>query len=293
VNKHRYAFSFAIAALAAGGALAGTTYHVAVTGNDDASGSATQPLRTIQRAADLAQPGDTVLVSPGIYRERVAPPRGGIEGLPIVYRSEKPHAAIVRGSDIWQPPWRQEAPGIWSGEVDEALFTDTAHRDGANPFEVPLSSTPGGRDGRPEHERGYSNSDPSLSYSLGQVFVDDQPVAEAPAVGEFRRTPGTWHYDAATRRLAIHFADDAPTTHAVELDHEAPAVRAAPSATWPHHSGGLRVRALRQPIPDQLLAARACGVAAGRRGRNPFRPPLDHPGKHHPVRDGHWSGLWQ
>ena len=40
-------------------------------------GSTAQPFRGIQAAAALAQPGDTVRVRPGIYRERVMPPRGG------------------------------------------------------------------------------------------------------------------------------------------------------------------------------------------------------------------------
>ena len=40
-------------------------------------GSKSAPLRTIQRAADLARPGDVITVHEGIYRERVNPPRGG------------------------------------------------------------------------------------------------------------------------------------------------------------------------------------------------------------------------
>jgi DNA-binding LacI/PurR family transcriptional regulator len=36
--------------------------HVAVTGTDNADGSAERPFRTINQAATVAQPGDTVLV---------------------------------------------------------------------------------------------------------------------------------------------------------------------------------------------------------------------------------------
>ena len=39
-----------------------TTLHVATDGDDSKDGSASSPLRTISRAADLARPGDTVLV---------------------------------------------------------------------------------------------------------------------------------------------------------------------------------------------------------------------------------------
>jgi hypothetical protein len=57
--------------------VAAATLHVNVKGDDRGEGSEAKPLRTIQRAAEMAQPGDTVLVAPGIYRERIAPPRGG------------------------------------------------------------------------------------------------------------------------------------------------------------------------------------------------------------------------
>lgn len=204
-------------ALAGASLAAARTLHVAANGDDSAPGSATVPLRTIQRAADLAQPGDTVLVAPGIYRERVAPPRGGTAGQPITFRSQTPHGAIVRGSDVWRPQWRREAAGIWSGELADQLFTDTAHRDGANPFAIAVSSTPGGRDGRPEHERGYPNSDPSLIYSIGQVFVDGELFTQMPRAGEMQAAARSWHYDAATRRLAVHLGDADPARHEVEI----------------------------------------------------------------------------
>ncbi|HZA73576.1 MAG TPA: DUF1565 domain-containing protein, partial [Propionibacteriaceae bacterium] len=51
--------------------------HVATTGSDHAEGSPDQPLRTISRAAALAEPGDTVVVHGGEYREWVKPQRGG------------------------------------------------------------------------------------------------------------------------------------------------------------------------------------------------------------------------
>ncbi|MHC5725365.1 MAG: right-handed parallel beta-helix repeat-containing protein, partial [Nostoc sp.] len=46
-----------------------TTYYVSGTGNDRNSGLTTSSaFRTIQRAADLTDPGDTVLIMNGVYR---------------------------------------------------------------------------------------------------------------------------------------------------------------------------------------------------------------------------------
>jgi hypothetical protein len=52
-------------------------YHIAPGGDDTNPGSQSAPLRTIQRGAELAQPGDTITVHAGVYRERINPPRGG------------------------------------------------------------------------------------------------------------------------------------------------------------------------------------------------------------------------
>ena len=49
----------------------------AANASDKNPGTKAQPLKTIQAGANRAQPGDTVLVKAGIYREEVIPPRGG------------------------------------------------------------------------------------------------------------------------------------------------------------------------------------------------------------------------
>ena len=53
--------------------------HVAPTGSDTARGEKDSPFRTINRAAAVAQPGDTVVVHGGEYREWVTPRRGGLQ----------------------------------------------------------------------------------------------------------------------------------------------------------------------------------------------------------------------
>ena len=57
--------------------MASTTYYVATDGSDENRGTIDSPFKTIQKASDLSKPGDTILVQPGIYRERVSPPVGG------------------------------------------------------------------------------------------------------------------------------------------------------------------------------------------------------------------------
>ncbi|HET6383095.1 MAG TPA: DUF1565 domain-containing protein [Armatimonadota bacterium] len=55
-------------------------YYVdAATGDDSNPGTAARPWRTIQKAANTLEPGDTVLVSDGLYVENGAPSGGGVE----------------------------------------------------------------------------------------------------------------------------------------------------------------------------------------------------------------------
>jgi len=73
--------------------VAGTTYHVAPTGNDAHSGrTAALALRTISRAAKLMKAGDTCLVGPGVYRETVRPPTDR-----ITFRAVNANAVLAGG----------------------------------------------------------------------------------------------------------------------------------------------------------------------------------------------------
>ncbi|MBN1867226.1 right-handed parallel beta-helix repeat-containing protein [Candidatus Sumerlaeota bacterium] len=88
-------------------------YVDAETGDDSNEGGTSDPLRTIQRAATLAQAGCTVHVRPGIYRESARPARSGTVGSPIVYQAESgPGTVEIRGSEQFAPAaWRRATSG--------------------------------------------------------------------------------------------------------------------------------------------------------------------------------------
>src|SRR5438034_10559155 len=57
--------------LSSGFAQGGFTYYVAPTGSDSNPGTSAAPWRTIQKAANTLNGGDTVIVNAGTYNERV------------------------------------------------------------------------------------------------------------------------------------------------------------------------------------------------------------------------------
>ena len=96
--------------------------HVAVTGNDVQSGMKDQPLRTIQRAADLAQPGDTVTVHAGVYRERINPPRGGESDTKrIIYQAAPGEKVEIKGSEV-VADWEKVQDDVWKVTIPNSFF---------------------------------------------------------------------------------------------------------------------------------------------------------------------------
>lgn len=72
----------------------GTTYYINPTGSDNNDGlTRATSFRTLQHAADLTRPGDTVRIMPGVYREH------DVGGVVTIRRSGKPQAYITYTAD--------------------------------------------------------------------------------------------------------------------------------------------------------------------------------------------------
>ena len=108
-------------------------YHVSVDGSDAAEGTFSKPFRTIAYAARIAQPGDTVTVHEGTYREWINPTRGGTcDTLRIVYRAAEGEQVEIKGSEVVPGKWEQtETKGVWKIGIPNAFFGDhETHRRG-------------------------------------------------------------------------------------------------------------------------------------------------------------------
>jgi hypothetical protein len=78
-------------------------WHVSQDGRDGRDGGPNTAVKTIQFAVDRANPGDTILIHPGIYPEPFVITRGGTAERPIVIRAAEKWRAILdsnRDADV-------------------------------------------------------------------------------------------------------------------------------------------------------------------------------------------------
>lgn len=97
-------------------------FHVATHGDDANRGTRSAPLRTIQKAADVAQPGDVITVHEGVYRERINPPRGGSSDKQrIVYQAARGDRVEIRGSEVIRN-WEKVQDHVWKVTLPNSFF---------------------------------------------------------------------------------------------------------------------------------------------------------------------------
>jgi hypothetical protein len=126
--KNRIAFPIlvllALCCIASASFAQGREYHVSVNGDDANDGSAAAMLKTVSAAALKAQPGDTITVHAGIYRERINPPRGGeSDEKRIVYQAAPGEKVEIRGSEVVKD-WVKDVNDTWKVTIPNTFFGD-------------------------------------------------------------------------------------------------------------------------------------------------------------------------
>jgi len=78
--------------------------------DDNGPGTKARPFRTINRAAQLLQPGERVVIASGVYRECVRPARGGTSPAQMISYEAAPGAKVViKGSEVLKDGWVEHA----------------------------------------------------------------------------------------------------------------------------------------------------------------------------------------
>ncbi|MBM9504209.1 galactose-binding domain-containing protein [Actinacidiphila acididurans] len=157
--------------------------HVAKNGSDSNPGTQAAPYLTINHAAQEAQPGDTVMVHAGLYRETVKPARGGTdEAHRITYTNAGDGEVVVKGSEEVNS-WTQTGGNVWSVTLPNSYFGDY------NPY---ATGQPQGGDG---------GTFPG--YTAGDVYLNEQAYYEKPSLSAVQGSASSWYSEVSTSSTTI------------------------------------------------------------------------------------------
>ncbi len=179
-------------AVALSAALGASEWTVASNGSDANDGrSSTTPFRTIGRAATAVNPGDTVRIRGGTYRESVSIARSGTAAAPITFVAWPGETPVIKGSQV-VAGWTVHAGAVWKkpwSVNSQQVFVDGA----------PLQQV-----GVPSTFYAASVSDGSTPYTpVGAGLADV--------------TAGRFWFDAVARTLYVRLVDSGdPNAHLIE-----------------------------------------------------------------------------
>lgn len=167
--------------------------------DDSNTGSIDKPFKTINAAAQKAQPGMTVLVREGLYRERVIPARSGKKDLPVVFMGVDRERVIVRGSEILKGEWTVSSS---NPQVFELVYDPNIFSGNLNPFLRSISVGP-----NDSNIAARPTNDKIMPYSLGQIFVNGKPMTQLQQIKEISQKEGSWIISADGKKLLLNLPE--------------------------------------------------------------------------------------
>lgn len=177
-------------------------WHVAIehpNANDHHRGNEHQPLRTITAATRQVQPGDRILIHDGIYREQIALTVGGTMAKPITFAAATGQSPVIRGSDLWDQPWRTvpNMPFVFQTDLKslpakDNPFLQKIYIGGKNPYHLSRPTAP---------------LQAHLPLSIGQVFCNGEILRQVDAYNLLKSFSGTWLVDPTGQSLLVHPPD--------------------------------------------------------------------------------------
>ncbi|WP_433890407.1 discoidin domain-containing protein [Streptomyces sp. CA-111067] len=176
--------SIAVPAITAQAAAAAPrVIHVAKNGSDSNAGTQASPYLTINHAAQEAQPGDTVMVHSGLYRETVKPARGGTdESHRITYTNAGDGEVTIKGSEEVNS-WTHGTGNVWSVTLPNSYFGDW------NPY----------AQGQPNGGGGGTFA----GYTAGDVYLDETAYYEKPALSTVQSAADSWYSEVGSSSTTI------------------------------------------------------------------------------------------
>ena len=187
---------------------------------DSNAGTQESPFLTINKAAQVLQPGERVVIMTGIYRERVDPARGGAGPDKMISYEAAPGASVVvKGSRLVKAGWRPSAgfklepppPAGAKVKIYERRLDDLDFQ-GYNPFGMASIM----------QDRVYLMPKPEELWRhlvrRGMVFVDGRRLAQVELYRDLGSKDGAFWCEHDGLAIHVRLPGDAdPAQHEVEL----------------------------------------------------------------------------
>jgi len=199
------------------------TYHVDnqnPRAADSNPGTKELPFLTINKAAQVLQPGERVVIMTGVYRERVDPARGGTGPDKMISYETAPDAnVIVKGSRLvktgWEPSTGFKLDLAAAARAKVKIYyrrLDDLDFQGYNPFGMVSIM----------QDRVYLKPKPEELWRhlarRGMVFVDGRRLEQVELYQELGRRDGTFWCEHDGLAIHVRLPGDAdPAQHEVEL----------------------------------------------------------------------------
>lgn len=134
-------------------------FYISQKNNQFGDGTKENPFQTISQAAEIAMPGDTIIIDDGIYREWVNPRNGGFgNNQRITYKNAEGAHPVISGAEIISD-WELYENNVWYTKVNNAIFN------GYNPYTTEIY--------------GDWYDEMGQTHHIGELFVDGTAMYEA------------------------------------------------------------------------------------------------------------------
>lgn len=177
--------------------LPGANYHISqASGNDTNPGTREQPFETIDTGARIAEPGDSIIVHEGVYRECVRPARSGTDEQPIVYTVAAGERVEIKGSERisnWQP----QSSNVWKASFEQDFFGEY------NPYTERMAKGP--------------LPGASRKRSLGEVYLNGSPLDEVDTPEDVPNKEMTWAPSGNGLEIYANFGGTDPNIDTTEI----------------------------------------------------------------------------
>ena len=231
---------------------------------DSNPGTKEQPFLTVNKAAQVLQPGERAVIMTGVYRERVDPARGGTGPDKMISYEAAPGAdVIVKGSRLVKTGWAPSAGFKLDVSADSRAACKIYERrlqdlefHGYNPFGMASIM----------HNRVYLMPKPEELWRhlkrRGLVFVDGRRLEQVELYQGLGRKDGAFWCEHDGLTIHVRLPGDAdPAQHEVEL-----AIQEQVFAPWTRGLGYIRVRGITFehaanafPVPQRGLVSLSRG----------------------------------